>query len=151
MKTQPGWKALIVFKHPNDPPSEERILIDTEKHLILSIEHLNGGKRTSMTQFGDFVEMAGHWYAESMVTLDDKERKIAITTQKIFQLSGPTDDVIGFQIRSELADRDKVQFVHEPAISLGDAKAGVGGRQGDVRRSDRPHDALRRQPAMGPE
>ena len=54
---------MLILKNPNSPDYETRYLIDTARHVILSIESRLKNKVYGSTKFDDFVEIAGlaHW------------------------------------------------------------------------------------------
>ena len=54
-------RIVLVLKYPTTPSYETRVLIDTARHVVLSIENRDKGK--APRAFGDFVEAAGCWWA----------------------------------------------------------------------------------------
>ncbi len=119
LQPQEKERTLLVLRHPSNPQGETRVLIDTGRHVILSIEQRNGGKVWSVTRFDDFVEVAGSWWAKRIETTDSKGRRTALVTQTIKSL---TADEMAQQVKRELATRDQVQFVHQPLASVTEAK-----------------------------
>jgi hypothetical protein len=56
LEPQKDGRALLVLAHPSDPQSQVRILVDTERHVIVRIEQHTGDKTTSVAKFEDFIE-----------------------------------------------------------------------------------------------
>ncbi len=51
---------------------EVRFLIDTVRHVVISIETRDNGKAIGSVKFDDFVEVAGGWWARKVENLDAK-------------------------------------------------------------------------------
>ena len=64
-----------MLKYAHSPHYETRILIDTARHVILSIEHRHNEKTTGTTKFEDFVEAAGSWWARRIEIVDEKAQQ----------------------------------------------------------------------------
>ena len=109
----------MVLKHPNLPQYEIRFLVDTARHVILKIENVDKGKVNSTTTFGDFVEVAGAWYAGRIESVDADGRRISVTTQKFTVLAAGQFDRLWKQ---DLALREQAQLLREPLPRLADAK-----------------------------
>ncbi len=112
-------EAMLVLKHPNLPNSEIHILVNTTRHVILKTENLSNGKVESTTTFGDFVEIAGVWYAGRIENIDASGRRTSVATQKFNTLSPGEFDRLWKQ---DLAIRDNAQLLREPLPRLIDAK-----------------------------
>jgi len=119
LKPQGDGRTLLVLTHPTDPQSQVHVLVDTERHVILSIEHRNEGRRTVAQRFEDFTEVAGGWWAGRIEHTDAEGRRTTLVIQEFKSL---TEDAFAKRIERELADRGRVQFLQEPAISVLDAK-----------------------------
>lgn len=118
----------LVLKYRNDPLYETRILIDTARHVILSIEDRHKGKVTSTTRFNDFVEAEGSWWACKIETISDAGKRTSLTTQTVKALSATELDK---RTKAELAGRGDVQFLQLPLPEVKDAKkALVAGKAG---------------------
>ncbi|HEV3120214.1 MAG TPA: hypothetical protein VGY58_24345 [Gemmataceae bacterium] len=121
-------RILLVLKYAYSPHYETRILIDRARHVILSIEHRHKEKITGTTKFDDFAQAAGSWWARRIETADDKGKQLSLTTQTVKDL---TLKELDQQVKTELAGRDQVQFLHLPLPSiLGAKKALAGGNDG---------------------
>ena len=59
-------RTLLILKLPSAPQHETRVLIDTARHVIVSIEQRQNGKPTSLSKFDDFVEVAGLWWGAAV-------------------------------------------------------------------------------------
>ncbi len=115
-------RELLILKHADSPEYEVRVLIDTTRHVVLSVEHRNKGKVTSQTKFGDFVEVGGTWWARRVEAFDDQERRVSLVTQTVNEL--PADEFTK-RMAQELAGRGKVLFLRQPLPSVSEAKAAL--------------------------
>jgi tetratricopeptide (TPR) repeat protein len=112
-------KMLLTLTAPDDPDSQIRILVDTVRHVVLSVQECGDGKVTRTSKYNDFVEVAGAWWATRFEVFDDKGRSIEKTTYKF---TAPGAQEFDKQFQAELADKPKVQFLCEPGKSLSEAK-----------------------------
>jgi Mg-chelatase subunit ChlD len=112
-------QALLVFRSPDDTKNESRVLVETKRNVVLSIENRYEGKTTTTQQFGDFVEVAGAWWATTVKSLDDKGRVTNVTSQKFARFDG---DQYAQAIAKERAGREQVQFLRDPAETVLAAK-----------------------------
>ena len=93
---------------------------DRERHTPLSLRERGAeGKVTSATTFGDFVEIAGAWYAGRIENIDADGRRTSTTTQKFTVLPAGEFDRLWKQ---DLAIREQAQLLREPLPRLIDAK-----------------------------
>ena len=113
-------RALLILKHNDSPENEVHLLIDTGRHVLLSIEQRTKGKATSTMKFDDFVEATGLWWARRVETLDEKSHRISLTTQTIAEL--PADE-FAKRMTQELAGKDKILFLSQPLPRVAEAKA----------------------------
>jgi predicted Zn-dependent protease len=107
---------------PSDSRRETHILIDTKRHVILSIEQRYRNKTTYATKFDDFVEAAGSWWARRIETTDENGKRLSLITQSIRPL---TIKDVKQQMARELTGRDRVQFFHEPLPSILTARRAI--------------------------
>ncbi|HYW78639.1 MAG TPA: hypothetical protein VE890_03645, partial [Thermoguttaceae bacterium] len=119
LRPQDDGRALLVLTHPSTPASETQILIDTQRHVILSIERYNHDKLTSTQTFGQFVEVAGAWWATEIETTDAQRRRTALVTRTFTPLAV---DAFEKQFDRQLAELDAVQLLAEPQTTVLDAK-----------------------------
>ncbi len=94
----------------------QRLTIDTARHVVVKHEIISDeGQVTQTTNFDDFVELAGSWWARRITLLDEKQRQIGVT-----KLTLQVHDSARFQERrtEELAAMSSVQFAREPRTSL---------------------------------
>ena len=139
-------RTLLVLKRARTPLYDTRILIDTARHVIVSIEDRHKGKAISTTRFDDFIEAAGSWWARRIETTDETGKRTSLVTQTIRTM--PLAD-LEQRMKTELAGRAlQVQFLRLPLPSVASAKKAAGGGQGGLRRSLRAALALPAQPAM---
>ena len=96
-KPQGKDRTLLVLKAQVQPASMKRaFLIDTARHVILSIEDRYKGKVTGTTKFDDFVEAAGSLVGPAH--RDDRRdgKRLSLTTQTVKTLAlgraGATDE-----------------------------------------------------------
>ncbi|MFB3891834.1 MAG: hypothetical protein ACE15C_07405 [Phycisphaerae bacterium] len=111
LKPQGDKQTLLVLTHPNAPRQETRILVDTDKAVVVSIEQVNDGKVVSTREFSDFVWAAGGWWAGRAESFDEKGRRTSVVTEKFAEA---TQDEFDRRTKDELADVAKVQFLAEP-------------------------------------
>ncbi len=112
-------QTCLVLKYRDSPQYEVRFLVDTARHVLLKTENADKGKVTSRTTFGDFVEIAGAWYAGRSESLDADGRRTSIVTQKFTVLPAGEFNRLWKQ---DLAIREQAQLLREPLPRLVDAK-----------------------------
>ena len=88
LKPEGDNRTQLILKYRNSPQLEIRILVDTTRHVILKIEHVNESKVNVTTTFDDFVEIAGAWYAGRIESYDADGRRTSVTTQEVQPLAG---------------------------------------------------------------
>ena len=88
-------QTLLIFRSRGDGKSECRVLVDTKRNVVLSTENHYQGKTTATRQFGDFIEVAGAWWATTTKTLDEKGRVTCGRSQKFARLDGDSTPVDG--------------------------------------------------------
>ena len=123
-------QVLLTFRVPGDDKNDTQVLVDTKRNVVLSIRHRSEGKTISSQQFGDFTQVAGAWWAGTVKSLDDKGRVTSVTTQKLGRLPSPPaplpkgegSDLYAQAMTGELAGREQVQFLRDPAETVLDAK-----------------------------
>ena len=119
LEPQAKDRTVLVVKHADSPLHETRFLIDTARHVILSIEQRHKGKATNTTRFDEFIEAAGSWWARRIETIDADGKRLSLVTQTVKTLTLAELDQ---QMKTELAGRAQVQFLHLPMPSLANAK-----------------------------
>lgn len=112
-------QILLIFTVPADKKSENRVLVDTKRNVVLSIEFLTEGKRVESHQFGDFVEVAGAWWSGKIESRDEKGRIKSIIKQTVIQVNR---EKFIQTLDNELAGREKIQFLRDPLRKLLEAK-----------------------------
>ncbi|MDY3551508.1 VIT domain-containing protein [Gemmata sp. JC717] len=115
-------RALLLLKAPEYPDYETRVLIDTARWVVLSVESRHKNKVTGQTRFSDFIEAGGQWWARRVETLNADERRTALTTQTV---TAVPDADFARALARELEGRAKVQFLRPPLPSITDAKKRV--------------------------
>ncbi len=119
---------MLVLKQSASPQYDTRILIDTARHVILSIESRNKNKVTGTTTFGDFVEAAGSWWARRVETTDEDGKRSSLTTQTVNTLAA---NALDERIKTELAGRPQVQLLRLPVPSVSAAKKALAAGKAD--------------------
>jgi Tfp pilus assembly protein PilF len=112
-------RAALILRHPSNPLHETHVLVDTDRHVIRAIEQRTHGKVVSAIKFDDFVEAAGCWWARHLEIFDDQGRRVSRTSQTV---SAVAADAFEARIKKDLAGRDQVQLLRQPAPSVADAK-----------------------------
>jgi Flp pilus assembly protein TadD len=115
-------RELLILKHKTQPAYETRVLVDTNRRVVLSTESRHNGKATGATKYEDFVEIGGVWWARRGETLDEKGRRRSLTTQTVTGLSA---DEFTDRMAQELAGKSKVLFLRQPLPKVTEAKAAV--------------------------
>jgi tetratricopeptide (TPR) repeat protein len=113
-------RSLVLISTSSNPEYEIRVVIDTNRSVILSIEHRNKGKATQRTVFDDFTEAAGCWWARRVETFDEKDRRTSRSTQTITVLAAGE---FKKAIEAELAAKATVVLMKQPLPALDAAKA----------------------------
>ncbi len=98
-----------------DSPRVEHFTIDTARHVLLKHEWFDDGQSSGTTTYSDFVEVAGSWWAKTIVTADNKGRPIAETKLNIQALR---KEQYAERMTAELAAKATVQFVRLPFVTL---------------------------------
>jgi len=126
LEPQSENRTVLVLPHPTNRDHEVRITIDTQRHVILANESRLKGKVTSSTKYGDFVKVAGAWWATRIETFDAEGRLASRATQKFTPLAA---EVFQQQIDKQLAVLKRVQLIHDPLPKVVEAKqAAAGGK-----------------------
>ena len=112
-------RTLLVLKHADSPQYETRVLIDTNRHVILSMEDRFKDKVTGTTRFDDFVEAAGSWWARRIESTDEAGMRLSLVTHTINELTLAQHEQ---QTKAELAGRAQVQLLRLPLPSVAQAK-----------------------------
>ncbi len=112
-------RMLLVLRHASTPRDDTRVLIDTARHVVLSFEQRQKDKVTHTTRYGDFVEVAGSWWARRVESTDAAGKRLSLSTQTVRPLS--LKELQG-RIRQELAGREHVQLLRLPLPGVRAAK-----------------------------
>ncbi|MCL4202229.1 MAG: hypothetical protein KJ000_07025 [Pirellulaceae bacterium] len=115
-------RVQLILTEPAHGRHQVVLLIDTARHVVLSIEQRQDGRATSTTRMSEFAQVAGAWWATRVETFDDQLRRTSATTLKYTLL-----DRERFQQRvdRQLAGLDRVQLLKEPLPIVPDAKQSV--------------------------
>jgi tetratricopeptide (TPR) repeat protein len=80
-------RAVIALRHRSQTYDSQRFTIDTVRHVIVQIEHLDlYGKVTSTEVRSDFVEVAGLWFPTKRTVQDAAGKVTNTTTQSVSRL-----------------------------------------------------------------
>jgi Flp pilus assembly protein TadD len=112
-------RTLLVLKRSDVPHNETRILIDSARHVILSVEERHKSKVTNTTRFDDFIEAAGSWWARKVETTNEDGKRVSLVTQTVRTL---TANELDQRTKTELAGLAPVQLLRLPLPSVADAK-----------------------------
>jgi predicted Zn-dependent protease len=119
LEPQGPERTALVLRRPSSPAYDVRLVVDTERHVLVAIEERRQGKVTSATRFDDFIEVAGSWWARKIEVMDAKGRLVSRST---FTIQLVAADALTQQIRAELAGREQSLFIHQPLASIVAAK-----------------------------
>ena len=120
-------RAMLILKDADRPEYETRYLIDTQRHVVLSIESRHKNVVGGTTKFSDFVEIGGSWWATRIEFIDDKGERNYLSTQTVTEVAA---DKFKTRVTEELAGKDKVLFLHHPIPKLADAKTAAAAGKG---------------------
>ena len=70
VERQSDTLTLLTLTDPDDLSRQQRCLIDTQKHVLLSQETVADGSVQSTIRFSEFVELAGAWWPTQIETVD---------------------------------------------------------------------------------
>lgn len=114
-----GERVELILTNSNNPKLISRYLIDTTRHVLLKVTHMNDGKVTGTSKFSDFVELAGCWWARLVEhqnangkTYSRIKRSLRAHTIKQFRRA----------MKMALRPRDKVVFIHQDLPTVNEAK-----------------------------
>ncbi len=105
--------------------------IDTQRKVLVKVEHLNAGKINVTEEFHDFQQVAGRWWATRLTVNDDKGRLVSQSIQKVQAIAPEI-------MAARLADAKKQQatclMLPAPLPTLAEAKKATapGGAGGAV-------------------
>ena len=122
-------RVVIRLKAPNSPDYEARVLVDTQRHVVLRVSQFYRGKLTSATAFSDFVQVAGTWWATRVETTDEKERTTSVAKVSVKELDANN---VKQEIEKELAGRDKIVFFKQPLPTVRAAKQALADGKADI-------------------
>ena len=126
VRPQGGDRTLLRITWPNNPAQETQYVIDTARHVVLSIEQRQDGKLTASTKYDDFVEAGGAWWPGAVETFDGQGRRISLARLTFAAYTEPSQDwMLAAEYKKQLAGREQVQFLREPPPKLIDAKRAV--------------------------
>lgn len=113
-------RVVLTLTSRDDAKVVFRVTIDTEKKHILKQEALHDGKLLSTSEFSDFVEVAGLWFARKSMTRDGDGFEIASATIEIERLAA---DEFERRYKAELAVRERTLLWTQPMSKLAAARA----------------------------
>ncbi len=119
LQPQGEGRMLLTLVHPNSTNYEIRILIDTARGVVLRTESFQDGKLQSASECSQFVELLDHWWPTRFEGTDGEGRQTSLVTLQYRPLKA---DELARQMDQELAGRDRVAFLHEPANDVPRAK-----------------------------
>lgn len=120
--SEEGPEATLLLTNRNQKSSQIRYTIDTNRNVILSIEHLQDGETTSRTTYSQYEEVAGLWWPLRTEGFDAKGRRTSVSTCQVSLLK---DAEFAKRFTDELAVRADVQFLDGPLPSIRDAEVAV--------------------------
>ncbi|MDZ7618600.1 MAG: hypothetical protein U1E05_16470, partial [Patescibacteria group bacterium] len=115
-------RVLLVLKAPGDQDYEVRFLVDTARHVVLTMEARQEGKLANRTKYDEFVELLGTWWATRVETADGQGRRTSLVMQTFEPLDAKA---AAREIDRALDGRDRVQLIKEPLPAVAEAKQAV--------------------------
>ncbi len=128
LKPQEAGKTLLTLTRPNSPKSQTRVLVDTSRHVILSLDQVTDGKVTWSQKLSDFVEVAGAWWATRSEYFDANGRRTSVETLKFTPAAAGE---FAQQMQAQLSLKPTVQFLTDPGHKVSDAKAAAAAGKAD--------------------
>ncbi|MCA9240153.1 MAG: hypothetical protein KDA37_08140, partial [Planctomycetales bacterium] len=113
-----GQQALVLTQR-NNPVDSVRYLIDPQRRVVLSVEHLHHGEVTSVTRYDQFVEVAGAWWPGRTQTFDDQSRRTGVTTDAFTPLEAQAFDA---DLDNHLSALPLILLISGPLPSHADAR-----------------------------
>jgi tetratricopeptide (TPR) repeat protein len=117
-----GDRTIILLSVKQQPTSQIRHTIDSQRNVLLSTERLATGDVTSRTVYGPYEKVAGLWWPLGQETFDAKGRRTAVVTAAVKELAAAPFEA---RFKAELSMRDKSQFITEPLPSVRKAEVAV--------------------------
>ena len=133
---------------PGDEKNETLVLIDTKRNVVLSVEESHRREDDLEAAIRRFRRSRRRMVGGKNRIVGRQGRIVTVTRQKIVRLDH--GQYVQTMRSRELADRRAVQFLRDPGRKADRRQKGPGRGQGDVRRSDHAHDALRPKRPMDP-
>lgn len=96
--------------------------IDTAKHVLLKHEAIDDGKSTGVTEYSDFVEVGGSWWAKKVTVTNAKKEIIGTTT---FEIKSLAADEFTKSVTAELTAKPQVLLLSYPLAPLKTARQNV--------------------------
>jgi tetratricopeptide (TPR) repeat protein len=127
-----GDRTILLLSLRGRSRSQVRVTIDSERNVVLSVEHLERESVTSRTIYGPYEKIAGLWWAARKEMFDDQGRRKAVDDYSVKEL-----EVEPFAKRfdEELSLRDRTQFitgslpsVRKAEVAVADGSAGFEDR-----------------------
>ena len=119
IEQQAKGRVLLSLKYPHGDHYDTRVLIDTERRVVLSIEDRFKGKTSHLTKYDDFVEAAGSWWTQRIETTNADGKRTSLVTQAIKVVELKEFDA---KMRDELASLARVQLLRQPGPTVMQAK-----------------------------
>jgi predicted Zn-dependent protease len=82
-------KMLVTLRYPNNVSYEVRLLVDTNRHVLLQMESSSDGRLQGRTTFSEFVQVAGCWWATTVSTENESGKEVSRTKATISRLDAP--------------------------------------------------------------
>lgn len=117
-----GDRTVLLLSLHDRPTRQVRVTVDSERNVVLSVEHLNEDIVTSRTVYGPYEEVAGLWWPGSKETFDGKGRRKVVERYSVAVL-----DAEPFEKRfaEESTAREQTQLITEPLPSVRKAETAV--------------------------
>lgn len=120
LKKQGNNRTLLIVSDKNPAhPWERRYLIDTNRKLLLRQESWNQGKKTLTREFLDHKQSGGHWWPTRIRTINGEKN---VTRELVIKINALTPQDYQKAFAAELAERNTIVFLKQPAPSVEEAK-----------------------------
>lgn len=117
--------TTLTLLSPNaNPPRQVRVVIDTDRHLVLKTEQVTEGVVTSATRYTDHVEIAGVWWPRGIESVDKEGDVTSRVKQSVRSLN---DARFAKRVAAEMPDRERAQILAMPLPSRRESQIAANG------------------------
>ncbi len=121
-------RVELVLTVKRKTTSSTTFLIDTARNVVLKVTNRHDGHVTSTTEFSDFVEAGGGWWARQIETKNDRNERTQLVLQSISELE---QQAFAERYTQELSAREHALLLPQPLPTVLAARKAVAGGEAD--------------------